>query len=256
MPIKLLSWNVNGLRACERYGFSRWFEATRADVVCLQEIKVKPDQLPPDLVTPRRYRSYWHVADKPGYSGIAIYARQEPVDVRHGLGVPAIDREGRVLAVEFKTFTLVGAYFPNSQRDHARLSYKLDFCNAFAAYCAREKERGKTLVICGDFNIAHQPIDLKNPVANRRNAGFLPEERAWFSSFLAQGYVDTFRHFNDEPDQYTWWSYRPGVRERNIGWRLDYFVIDEGSRDRLKASRHHPTIRGSDHCPIELVLKA
>ena len=256
MPIKLASWNVNGVRACAGKGFMKWFDDHGADVVCLQEIKVKPDQLTPELLNPGRYHSFWNSAEKPGYSGVAILSKKEPLAVRHGMGVEKFDREGRVIAAEFANFTVVSAYLPNSQRDHARLPYKLEFCREFENFCARERERGKTLLICGDWNIAHQDIDLKNPKANQKNAGFLPEERAWMSQFLKNGYVDAFRHFTPDPGHYTWWSYRPGVREKNVGWRLDYFLADEASRSRLRASEHHTQIMGSDHCPVALTLQS
>jgi exodeoxyribonuclease-3 len=253
---KFLSWNVNGLRACGRGGFSRWFEAENADVVCLQEVKARPEQLGPELANPRRYHAFWHPAEKPGYSGVAVFCRREPLSVRYGLGRPEIDREGRVLTVEFDNYILINSYFPNSQRDHARLGYKLEFCEAFIRHCRRERRRGKTLIMCADWNIAPSEIDLKNPKSNRNNAGFLPEERAWMSRFLDLGYVDGFRHFTPDPGHYTWWSYRPGVRERNIGWRLDYFLIDAESKTRLRASTHQTEVMGSDHCPVSLKIQA
>lgn len=255
MPVKLLSWNVNGLRACANKGFGKWFADQSADVVCLQEIKVQREQLTPDLLNPSGYHSFWHSAEKPGYSGVAILTKREPLDVRVGIGSRNIDLEGRVLAAEFKNFTIVSTYFPNSQRDHARLDYKLEFCNAFQKFCERERKNGKSLIICGDLNIAHQEIDLKNPKSNWNNAGFLPKERAWLTRFLAKGYVDSFRHFSQDPGQYTWWSYRPGVRERNIGWRLDYFLSDADSRTRLRAVKHQTSVMGSDHCPVSLEIK-
>ena len=253
--MKLITWNVNGLRACGKAGFNSWFHEQRADVVCLQEIKVFSHQLPAELLNPSKYHSFWHSAEKPGYSGVAIFSKREPEDVRVGMGHDHIDREGRILAAEFADFTVVSAYFPNSQRDHARLDYKLDFCARFLRFCERERKRGKTLLICGDLNIAHNEIDLRNPKPNMKNAGFLPQERGWLTKFLARGYVDTFRHFCDEPGHYTWWSNRPGVRARNIGWRLDYFLTDEESRLRLKGVEHQTQVMGSDHCPVVLELK-
>lgn len=251
---KLLSWNVNGLRSCGGKGFADWFAGQAADVVCLQEIKAKREQLPAELVNPSRYHSFWHSAEKPGYSGVAIFTKKEPLDVRYGIGHKAIDREGRVVAAEFKNYIVVSSYFPNSQRDHARLDFKLDFCKRFLRFCEMEKQRGKTLIICGDLNIAHTEIDLKNPQANRKNAGFLPQERAWMSHFLQNGYLDAFRQFTLNPGHYTWWSQRPGVRERNIGWRLDYFLSDANSRSRLVKSQHQTAVMGSDHCPISLEI--
>jgi exodeoxyribonuclease-3 len=254
MKLKFASWNVNGVRSCARYGFLKWFEDHGGDAICLQEIKVKPDQLPPELLNPHKYHSFWHPAEKPGYSGVAIFTKKEPLDVRYGMGVKNIDKEGRVLAVEFKNHIVISSYFPNSQRDHARLGFKLKFCDAFFKFCEEEKARGKTIVICGDLNIAHNEIDLRNPKSNKKNAGFLPEERAWMTKFLSAGYTDTFRHFTPDPDHYTWWSYRPGIRERNVGWRLDYFLTDSDSKKRLKASRHFTHVLGSDHCPVGLEI--
>ena len=256
MPGKLLSWNVNGLRACGRGGFAKWFADQRADVVALQEIKVRPEQLTPDLANPSRYHAFWHPAEKPGYSGVAIFSKREPLDVRYGIGRKDIDREGRVITAEFKNYSVISSYFPNSQRDHARLAYKLYFCDEFFKFCERERRKGKSLFICGDLNIAHNEIDLRNPKSNMKNAGFLPEERAWMTKFIGHGYVDAFRHFSKEPGHYTWWSYRPGVRERNVGWRLDYFISDSDSRSRLKKMSHQTTVMGSDHCPVALEIKS
>ncbi|MGZ3723465.1 MAG: exodeoxyribonuclease III [Bdellovibrionales bacterium] len=255
MAIKLLSWNVNGLRACGRAGFGNWFSDQAADVVCLQEIKVQSEQLTPELLNPSKYNSFWHSAEKPGYSGVAIFSKREPLDVRYGIGNKEIDREGRVITAEFKNHIVINSYFPNSQRDHARLDYKLAFCDAFLKYCNKELKKGKSVLICGDLNIAHDEIDLKNPKTNTKNAGFLPEERAWMTKFLKAGYVDSFRHFSQDPGQYTWWSYRPGVRERNIGWRLDYFLSDEDSRSRFISTDHQSNVMGSEHCPVALKIK-
>ncbi|MGE0528492.1 MAG: exodeoxyribonuclease III [Bdellovibrionales bacterium] len=252
---KIITWNVNGLRACERGGFSAWFKDQAADVVCVQEIKACPEQLEAHVAQPERYHAYWNPAAKPGYSGVAIFARQEPEDVRSGIGDSEVDREGRVLVAEFADMIVINAYFPNSQRDHARLDFKLRFCDRFTQFVHAQRRKGKTLLICGDFNIAHREIDLKNPKSNIKNAGFLPEERAWMTHFLDRGYVDTFRHFNSDPGHYTWWSYRPGVRARNIGWRLDYFLCDRDSADRLKSVVHQTQVMGSDHCPVVLNIK-
>lgn len=254
--IRLASWNVNGIRAAAKNGFLKWLDREELDVVCVQETKAQSEQLDLFLANPKGYRSFWHSAKKPGYSGVAIYSKQEPLEVTHGLGVPAIDDEGRVLVAEYKGFTLINAYFPNSQREHARLGYKLEFCGEMLKYCEKLSKKGKNVVLCGDFNIAHREIDLKNPKSNQDNAGFLPEEREWMEKFLNKGYVDTFRHFNPGPDHYTWWSYRPGVRERNIGWRIDYFATNEEFKDRLKSAVHQPHVKGSDHCPVVLEVKS
>lgn len=254
--MKLHSWNVNGLRACGRGGFLKWFEDQGSDVVCLQEIKVRPEQLEEDLRNPLKYHAFWHPAEKAGYSGVAIFSKKEPLDVRYGIGVPEIDREGRVLVAEFANSVVMSCYFPNSQRDHARLDYKLKFCDQFLKFCEKERRRGKSLIMCGDFNIAHQEIDLRNPKSNMKNAGFLPEERAWMSRFIEKGYVDVFREYEKGPGHYTWWSYRPGVREKNVGWRLDYFFVDQDAKSRLKKMQHQHLIRGSDHCPVVIDIKS
>jgi exodeoxyribonuclease-3 len=253
--MKLISWNVNGIRAAGKVHFPKWFVEERADIVCVQETKAHPSQLEETLLHPDSYHSYWHSAAKAGYSGVAIYSKKEPLNIKTGIGIPEIDSEGRVLVAEYPDFFLVNAYFPNSQRDHARLSYKLDFCEKIFKFLESLKVKGKHVVLCGDFNIAHREIDLKNPKSNMNNAGFLPEERAWMDQFLAQGYVDTFRHFVPDPGHYTWWSYRPGVREKNIGWRLDYFAVNQEFKDRLKSARHQCEVKGSDHCPVALELK-
>ena len=256
--MKLLSWNVNGIRAAGRSGFLKWFgdETSRgADVICLQEIKATPEQLEPELLNPKGFHSHWHPAEKLGYSGVATYTREEPIEVKKGLGIPEIDREGRVLQTEFKKFVLLNCYFPNSQREGARLPYKLEFCDAILKHMQKLQKKGKHVVICGDFNIAHREIDLKNPKSNQKNAGFLPEERAWMDQFEKAGYVDSFRHFTKDPEHYTWWSYRPGVREKNVGWRIDYFWTNGELKDRLKTSVHQAHVRGSDHCPVAMELK-
>lgn len=254
--MKLYSWNVNGIRAAERGGFLKWFESVSADAVCLQEVKARPEQVGESLLHPMGYHSYWHCAEKPGYSGVTLYSRKEPVSVREGMGIAEVDSEGRVLIAEYADFTLINAYFPNSRRDHSRLPYKKRFCAAMLRFCQDLRAQGKNVVLCGDYNIAHQEIDLKNPKTNTDNAGFLPEERAWMDEFIGgAGYIDTFRSFHPEPGHYTWWSYRPGVREKNVGWRIDYFCVNPELKARLKSADHQPQVKGSDHCPIELVLR-
>jgi exodeoxyribonuclease-3 len=256
--MKLISWNVNGIRAVGRTCFVDWFEKQEADIICIQETKAQPEKLPAQLeeklLHPGKYHSFWHSAQKPGYSGVALYTKKEPLRIQYGLGVPEIDSEGRVLVAEYPSFVLINTYFPNSQRDGARLAYKLFFCEKILQFCEAFRKQGKQVVICGDFNIAHREIDLRNPKSNQNNAGFLPEERAWMDQFIRQGYVDSFRNFEVGPDHYTWWSYRPGVREKNIGWRLDYFMVNEEFKGYLKNMRHQPDDRGSDHCPVVLKL--
>jgi exodeoxyribonuclease-3 len=253
--MKLISWNVNGIRAAGRSQFNDWFKEQNADVVCIQETKAHPDQLGEELRNPHKYHSYWHSAQKAGYSGVAIYSKKEPLHIQTGIGISEFDSEGRVLVAEYPGFVLINTYFPNSQRDHARLDYKLAFCDQILKFCEKLRKQGKHVVMCGDFNIAHRAIDLKNPKSNEKNAGFLPEERAWMDTFLQAGYIDTFRNFNPDPGHYTWWSYRPGVREKNIGWRLDYFAVNQEFKDRLKSALHQCEIKGSDHCPVVLTVK-
>jgi exodeoxyribonuclease-3 len=255
--MKLITWNVNGLRSVQRKNFSQWFENESADIVCLQEIKVSLEQLKDEvaLLHPQGYASHWHPAVKPGYSGLVTYSRKEPTAVRQGLGREAFDCEGRWLETDFGSLTVINSYFPNSQRDHARLGYKLEFCQAAEARLEALRKAGREVLICGDFNIAHKEIDLRNPKTNVDNAGFLPEERAWLDRFTGLGWIDTFRKFEPGPFNYTWWSYRPGVRAKNIGWRLDYFFANPEFEDRLKLAAHCPEVMGSDHCPVRLVLK-
>ncbi len=253
--MRVATWNVNGLRACGRHGFGTWLDSHRLDAVCLQEVKALPEDVTPALREPKGYTSFWHPAEKLGYSGVLVYSRREPLSVTKGLGIPAIDREGRVLQVEYPGFVLVNAYFPNSGRDLSRLPYKLAFCKAMHKRLDRLVAQGKNVVVCGDWNIAHTEIDLTNPTSNKNNAGFLPEERGWMSSFLKRGYVDAFRLHNPHPGPYTWWSYRPGVRAKNVGWRLDCFATNRDHADRVKKTVHQTEVYGSDHCPVVLHLK-
>ena len=254
--LKLASWNVNGLRSVHRKDFLKWMEKEKPDFCCLQEIKVSAGDLEDDeaLVSPHGYTSHWHFAEKAGYSGLVIYSRQEPLSIRTGFGDHEFDREGRWLEADFGDFVLINTYWPNSQRDHARLPYKLTFCKKAHERLNELRHAGRHVLICGDFNIAHKEIDLKNPKSNTDNAGFLPEERAWMDQFIADGWVDTFRKFEKGGDHYTWWSYRPGVREKNIGWRLDYFFSNPEFESRVTSVEHRPSVMGSDHCPVVLKL--
>lgn len=253
--MKIASWNVNGLRSVATKGFADWLGASGLDAVCLQEIKARPEQLDESIARPPGYSSVFWPAEKPGYSGVAIFSRKAPLETWTGVGDDEADREGRFLAAEFKDFVLISAYFPNSQRDHARLPFKLRFCERATTKLESLRALGKNVMICGDFNVAHREIDLKNPKSNVKNAGFLPEERAWMGGFLDRGWVDGFRKFEEGPGHYTWWSYRPGVREKNVGWRLDYACVNAEFSDRLKSVRHAPDVKGSDHCPVIAELK-
>lgn len=252
--MKILTWNVNGIRAVGKNGFFEWLEQESPDILCLQETKCQPDQLDFTYLTPRGYQSAWHCAKKAGYSGTAIYYKTAPKKIIEGISIAGIDDEGRVLIAEYPDFTIINAYFPNSQRDHARLPYKLDFCDRILKFCEDLRKEKRNIILCGDYNIAHKEIDLANPKSNKDNAGFLPQEREWMEKFLTTGYVDTFRQFNPHPGNYTWWSYRPGVRERNIGWRIDYHCVNAEFADSVKQAFILPEVRGSDHCPAGIVL--
>lgn len=249
---KFISWNVNGLRACNGKGFSEAFKALDADFFCLQETKMQAGQL--DLQF-EGYKSYWSYADKKGYSGTAIYTRHEPLAVSYGLGIDEHDHEGRVITLEMPEYFVVTAYVPNSQDGLRRLDYRMKWDEDFRNYLT-ELRKKKPVIACGDFNVAHQEIDLKNPKSNRRNAGFTDEEREQFSNLLNAGFTDTFRFFHpDETGIYSWWSYRFKAREKNAGWRIDYFIVSDDLNDQLADAKIHTEIFGSDHCPVEVVLK-
>ena len=249
--MKFISWNVNGLRAVFGKGFPDIIKELDADFVCLQETKIQAGQLDAELPT---YTSYWNYAEKKGYSGTAIYTRHEPLSVAYGIDIPEHDTEGRVITLEYPDFYLVTVYVPNSQDDLRRLGYRVTWEDAFRAYLG-ELDKKKPVIVCGDLNVAHKEIDLKNPKSNRRNAGFTDEERGKFQALLDAGFVDTFRHFHpDQRDIYSWWSYRFKARERNSGWRIDYFVTSERLVPRLTSAKIHTEIYGSDHCPVELVI--
>ncbi|OGV74151.1 MAG: exodeoxyribonuclease III [Lentisphaerae bacterium RIFOXYB12_FULL_65_16] len=252
--LTIASWNVNGVRAALEHGMLKWLDEAKPDVLCIQETKAQPDQLPASLLEPRGYRTLWASAARKGYSGVAAFVRAEPVAVTP-LGVLEHDCEGRVQILRFPQVTIVNTYFPNSQDAGARLDYKLGFCEALLERCNRLRADGQNLVICGDYNIAHQPIDLKNPKANENNAGYLPEERAWMDKFLAAGYVDTFRMFCPDPGHYTWWTYRFQARKKDIGWRLDYHCVNTEFRSAVAESTILKTVMGSDHCPVLLRLR-
>ena len=250
--LKLISWNVNGLRACCDKGFREEFARLDADFFCLQETKMQAGQL--DLQF-EGYQSYWNYAEKKGYSGTAIFTRHQPLSVAYGIGVEEHDHEGRVITLEMERFYLITVYVPNSQDGLKRLDYRMTWEDAFLAYLQKLEEK-KPVVVCGDLNVAHQEIDLKNPKSNRKNAGFTDEERAKFTQWLNAGFTDTFRYFYPEQKEiYSWWSYRFKAREKNAGWRIDYFVTSEDLRDRLVDAKIHTEIFGSDHCPVELTMK-
>ena len=249
-----VSWNVNGLRAVLGKGFAEALESLDADIVALQEIKAHPEQLPEEITTLPGYRQFWHPAERKGYSGTAIFSKKEPLAVHYGIGKPEFDCEGRVLTLEFADYFFVTAYFPNAQDELKRLDFKLAFDAAMLEYMNRLRAQ-KTVLLCGDFNVAHKEIDLARPKENRGNPGFSDEERAWMDSLLDAGYVDTFRKFCPDPGQYSWWSYRANARAKNIGWRIDYFVVDALSESRVLEAAIHSGIPGSDHCPVSIRFK-
>jgi len=248
--MKILSWNVNGIRAAVRKGFLEWFHAEAPDIMCLQEIKATPNDLTKEMADPDGYHAVWNPAQRKGYSGVAILSKQEPRGVHFGIGIKKFDVEGRIIRLEYKGFDLMNIYFPNGTSGPERLKYKMDFYGAFLKHCEVLRKEGKKLIITGDVNTAHKAIDLKNPKSNEKNSGFLPEERAWMDKFISHGYIDTFREFCKEPDHYTWWSYRANVRKKNIGWRIDYFFVTDDLIKKIKKSYIYPKVMGSDHCPI------
>ena len=249
---KMISWNVNGLRAVYAKGFVDIFNKINADIFCIQETKLQEGQI--DLNLPG-YEMYWNYAEKKGYSGTAIFTRIKPISVKKGIGVEEHDKEGRVITLEFENYYLVTVYTPNSQTELARLDYRMKWEKDFKAYI-KELEKKKPVVICGDLNVAHKEIDLKNPKTNRKNAGFTDEEREKFTELLNDGFIDTFRYFYpNEEGKYSWWSYRFSARKKNAGWRIDYFLVSEALKDKLKSADILSDIMGSDHCPVELILK-
>lgn len=247
--MKFISWNVNGLRACMGKGFMDFFKEIDADIFCLQETKLSEGQI--ELDTPG-YHQYWNYAEKKGYSGTAVFTKKEPISVTYGIGIEEHDHEGRVITAEYDDFYFVDVYVPNSQRELTRLDYRMVWEDAFLSYVKKLDEK-KPVIYCGDLNVAHKEIDLKNPKSNHMNAGFTDEERACFTKVTESGFIDSFRYFYpDEKDKYSWWSYMFKAREKNAGWRIDYFVVSEKIKDRMVDAKIHADILGSDHCPVEL----
>ena len=254
--MKLYSWNVNGIRANYKKGMMDWFNSVQPDVLGVQETKARPEQLTDDLREPEGYHTYWAIAEKKGYSGVGLYSKVEPKSVQIGLGIKEFDDEGRTIVAEYDDFTLLTAYFPNGSRDHSRVPFKMRYKEAFLEYCNNLREQGKSVIFCGDVNTAHDEIDLARPKSNTKTTGFLLEERAWIDKVIEQGYVDIFRELNpDLEGAYNWWSNRSGARERNVGWRIDFFFISDDLRDRVETAEIHADVMGSDHCPISLTLK-
>ena len=254
--IKILSWNVNGIRASLKKGFLKWLDRENPDILCIQETKANRIQLEKSVTDHKAYHSFWHSASvKKGYSGVATFTKEEPLFIETGFGIEKFDMEGRVIMTEFKDFALFNVYFPNGKKDSDRLNYKLEFNEAFLEHINKFKRRGKKVIFCGDVNTAHKETDLARPKANEDVSGFLPIEREWIDRVIEYGYLDSLREFHSEPDLYTWWDLKSGARARNVGWRIDYFFIHKDLRKNLKDAFILPDITGSDHCPVGISLK-
>ena len=252
--IRILSWNVNGIRAAYKKGFLDWLKKDQPDILCIQETKARPEQLSDDLLNVEGYHSYFSSAVKKGYSGVAIYSKLEPKSIKNGFGIEKFDSEGRILIAEYADFTLFNIYYPNGKARQERLDYKMEFYDAFLKYVDKLKKKGKNIIICGDVNTAHKEIDIARPKENEKISGFLPMEREWIDKFLSHGYLDTFRMFSQEPDNYTWWDQITRARERNVGWRIDYFYISESLKKKIKDAFIMSDVMGSDHCPIGIEI--
>ena len=252
--MQLISWNVNGIRAAHKKGFLDWFTAAQPDVLCIQETKAHEAQLPAALRLVDGYSAWFTAPQRKGYSGVALYTRRPPTAVTYGLGIDRFDAEGRTIVADFDDFVFLGIYFPNGKRSAERLSYKMDFYAAFLDYVDQLRQNGRHVIVCGDVNTAHQPIDLARPKENEKISGFLPQERAWIDTFLAHGYIDTFRQFNHEPGNYSYWDTMTKARERNVGWRIDYFFVDAAFAPRLTNAFILPEVMGSDHCPVGIEI--
>ena len=250
--LNIVSWNVNGIRAAYKKGILEWFRDASPDILCIQETKADEQQFPPDLRNISEYHQYFSSAEKKGYSGVSLYTKAKPISVSPGFGVQRFDREGRTIQADFGDFVLFNVYFPNGKSSDERLAYKMEFYDAFLEHIESIRTTGRNIIVCGDVNTAHKPIDLARPKANEKISGFLPIEREWIDRLLERGYVDTFRMFNQEPDQYTWWNQRSNSRARNVGWRIDYFFVNEEFRENVETASIHQEIMGSDHCPISL----
>jgi len=250
----IISWNVNGIRAAEKKGLYEWLQTESPDILCLQETKAQEEQLGEKFFKQKGYIPYFMSAEKKGYSGVAVYTKGKPISIRN-LNIEEFDNEGRTIVLEYKNFTLINCYFPNSQSEGKRLGYKTGFNEAVHSLCKTLVKEGKNIVLCGDYNVAHKAIDLTHPKANVKNPGYLPEEREWMDKFIDSGYVDTFRMFNTEPENYSWWSYRTNAREKNAGWRIDYFCVNKEFKKKVKSADILKHVMGSDHCPVQVVLK-
>ncbi len=253
--VRFLSWNVNGIRAAYKKGFIDWFAKEKPEILCVQETKATKEQLPDDLINVNGYNSFFSSAERKGYSGTATYTKMKPDKVSNGIGIEKFDSEGRFLVTEFDEFMLFNIYFPNGKAKAERLQYKMDFYEAFLKHLKELLKQDKKIVICGDVNTAHKEIDLARPKENEKISGFLPEEREWIDKLLEAGFIDTLRKFNQKPEQYTWWDMMTRARDRNVGWRIDYFFISDNLKDNLKNALILPEVMGSDHCPVGIELK-
>lgn len=252
--MKIVSYNVNGIRAALRKGLDTWLDEEQPDVLCVQELKALPEQVELDFLKERGYEIYWHAAEKKGYSGVAIFSRETPQHVEIGCGMEQYDREGRVIRADYDDMSVISVYMPSGSSGDERQAFKMQWLSDFQGYIRELRQEVPHLIIAGDYNICHKPIDIHDPVSNKNSSGFLPEEREWMSGFIKDGFVDTFRHFNEDPHHYSWWSYRARAREKNKGWRIDYHMATENLKDRLKAARILPEAHHSDHCPIVLEI--
>jgi exodeoxyribonuclease-3 len=250
----LLCWNVNGIRAARRNGFLEWLYREAPDILCVQETKADPALLDEELRNPKGYHSCWNFPQRKGYGGVATFSREQPRKIQKDISLDTFDTEGRIILAEYNQFVLFNVYFPNGKKDETRLKYKMDFYNAFFDFIEPLRKSGERLILCGDFNTAHKEIDLSRPKENSRISGFLPMERAWLDKLVAHRYIDTFRHFNQDPNQYTWWDMKTRARERNVGWRLDYFFITENLLPSLTSAFIMREVTGSDHCPVGIKL--
>jgi exodeoxyribonuclease-3 len=252
--MKIISWNVNGLRAAVKKDFVGYLSNENPDIIGLQETKLQEDQIPKEILEMEGYYKYWNSAERKGYSGVAVFSKKKPIKVSYDMGIERFDREGRFILIEFDDFQLINCYFPNGQKNDERLQYKLDFYDRMLEIMDEIVKSGKNVIVCGDYNTAHKEIDLKNPVPNSKVSGFLPIERAWIDKLIEHGYVDTFRHFVQEPHQYSWWSYRFNARKNNAGWRIDYFFVNKDFLPKVKDAFIQQDVMGSDHCPVGIEL--
>lgn len=253
--LRLISWNVNGIRAAYKKGLLDWFKKEKPDILCIQETKAHPEQLTDNLISVDNYKSFFSSAERKGYSGVVTYSKPEPINVKSGLGIKKFDDEGRFIITEYKQFILFNIYFPNGKASKERLNYKMEFYETFLKHLKKLLKQRKKIVVCGDVNTAHKEIDIARPKENEKISGFLPIEREWIDRFLDAGFIDTFRVFNQEPDNYTWWDMITRARDRNVGWRIDYFYISENLGKNLKSAFILSDVMGSDHCPIGIELK-